>query len=146
MPERFSAPMPNVSLRLCKIGEVDALGRRFSLYLHLSLYLCADLWGGLMSFVSVPDWERKVWSYASCELNCGTKSCMSGSALWICDQDNAGTHGLKITRRKEARATPSQKVLVLYQSNWMFLWTFWPYIDTIAHKCPYKSWKPGCRI
>jgi len=28
------------------------------------------------------------------------------------------------TRRKEARATPSQKVLVLYQSNRMFLWMF----------------------
>jgi len=30
----------------------------------------------------------------------------------------------KKTRRKEARATPSQKALVLYQSNQMFIWMF----------------------
>ena len=50
-------------------------------------------------------------------------------------------------KKNEARATQvAEQALVLYQSNRMFLWMFWSYIDTIALKCPHKSWKPGCRI
>jgi len=46
------------------------------------------------------------------------------------------------TRREGARATPSQKVLVLYQSIRMFLWLFGSYIDSAgALKWPHKSWK-----
>ena len=31
---------------------------------------------------------------------------------------------------QRARATPSQKILLLYQSNWMFLWIFLSYIES----------------
>ena len=33
-------------------------------------------------------------------------------------------------KTQEARATPSQKIILLYQSNRMFLWIFWSYIDS----------------
>ena len=49
------------------------------------------------------------------------------------------------TSRKEV--TPSQKILILYQSNWMFLWIFWCNIDSCRDlffwkgkiECPHKS-------